>query len=277
MSIQAVAWALEQNIPGTAKLVLISLANCADHQTGHCWPSMERIAREASCSRRSVFTYVGALRRNGFVDVRTGRGKTGGAHTNDYWLLMDRAPNAWDFGKGGEPDEPDDPQDIVCATVADTKMQHETDGEVCANIAHSSHTVCATRLQTEPSLSEPSESFPVEGRDPPPMPQSTQVVSPPPALAPPDFDPNARKAEQARLQAAEEARSKKQMFPVIQGTKSWEAWIVHGHKPTLVTTVIVNGKHHRGWYFPTLFPPKSTGPPSSLMTAADHEELTRGL
>jgi hypothetical protein len=255
MSIQAVAWALEQEIPGTAKLVLISLANRADHVTGHCWPSMERIAKEASCSKRSIHTYISALKRNGFLDVRSGRGKTGGAHTNDYWLLMDRSPAPWDFGKRLDDHDPEDPEDI--SEVADE------DERLSANIAHSSHTVCATRLPTKPSLPEPSED-------------SESLTSQSAPKPPADFDPNARKAEIARQRAADEARSKNKIEPVIQGTKAWGLWVAHGHKPGLVTWVIVKGKQHRGWYFPSLFPPKSTGPPSSkspLMTPQDEEEL----
>lgn len=50
MSIQAVAWVLSQkgeDLPGTARLVLISLAHHANHESGHCFPSAELIAKEA--------------------------------------------------------------------------------------------------------------------------------------------------------------------------------------------------------------------------------------
>ncbi len=270
MSIQAVAWVLEdENVPGFARLVLISLANHADNKTGHSWPSVATIAKEAHISQRSVHTYLGALRRNGYIDVESGRTKAGKARSNNYWILFDRPKEPWIFNK--KDDDQCAPDSHIGDSEDDTAQPVD-----CESPAHIADGISANSLQSKPSLTEPSESFPVEGRDPPPAPHPVAVVSPP-QVQPRGFDPNARKVEQARLQAAEEARSKKQMFPVIQGTKSWEAWIAHGHKPTLLTTVIVNGKHHRGWYFPTLFPPRSTGPPSSLMTAADHEELSRGI
>lgn len=70
MSIQAVAWALEQYIPkAIAKLVLVSLANHADHASGRCYPSVEQAAHEASCSVRSVQRYTPYLAERGFIKI----------------------------------------------------------------------------------------------------------------------------------------------------------------------------------------------------------------
>lgn len=273
MSIQAVAWALGQKIPGTNKLVLIALANYADEETGHCWPSVERISKQASCSPRSVHTYVAALKRNGYVDVRSGRSKAGSVRTNDYWLLMDRKPTAWVSVK--QPDPTDEEPGDEAEDAPEVEIEDE---DISANIADLADGVSANRLQTKPSLLEPSESSNTESSEPPPKsPQPAPPIAPQ-AQAPPGFDPTARQAELARQQAAEEARSK-QMRPVILGSEPWKAWVAHGHKPSLVTTIIVNGRHDRGWYFKSLFPPKSTGPPSPtpLMTSADQEELTKGI
>lgn len=267
MSIQAVAWALSQKIPGTNKLVLIALANYADEETGHCWPSVEKIAKQASCSPRSVHSYIGALRRNGFLDVRSGRSKAGTVRTNDYWLLMDRAPAPWDAAKGIKSDdhEPDE----------ETPQVEESTECISANLADFADGISANTLQTkhqesnhqESSIADSSEGAPEKKETPPPR----------AAPQPPGFDPNARKAEQARLSAAEEARTRKR-FPVIEGTKAWEAHVQAGHPRTLVANIVVDGKRQRGWEFPTLFPPKSTGPPpNSLMTPADEAELARGI
>src|SRR4029077_8045701 len=118
MSIQAVAWALEQDFTGetpkgrmvsahAAKLVLISLANHADHVSGHCWPSAETIAREASCTVRSVYRLISALRRNGFIEVRKARGENGRQRANNYWLLFDPEPAPWQyFNRDLEDEEP---------------------------------------------------------------------------------------------------------------------------------------------------------------------------
>jgi Helix-turn-helix domain len=70
MSIQAVAWALSLNIPDPfAKLVLVSLSNHADNETGHCWPTQSLIAKEASCNRRTVMRKVPYLLEAGYIQV----------------------------------------------------------------------------------------------------------------------------------------------------------------------------------------------------------------
>jgi hypothetical protein len=70
MSIQAVAWALSLPVPDPfAKLVLISLSNHADQQTGHCWPTMSFIGKQASCDRRTVMRKLPDLVEAGYVKV----------------------------------------------------------------------------------------------------------------------------------------------------------------------------------------------------------------
>jgi hypothetical protein len=54
---------------------------------------------------------------------------------------------------------------------------------------------------------------------------------------------------------------------VIEGTRAWDAWMARklketGRKWTLKTTRIEGGKRQSGWYFDSLFPPSSTGPPN---------------
>ncbi|MGH6713585.1 MAG: helix-turn-helix domain-containing protein, partial [Bradyrhizobium sp.] len=88
MSIQAVGWALEQYIPTPiAKLVLVSLANHANHETGECWPKIETIARECSCSIRSVQRYVRVLEEKGLVKVEP-RFIKGRQDSSLYWLQI---------------------------------------------------------------------------------------------------------------------------------------------------------------------------------------------
>lgn len=84
MSVQALAWAIEQPLPGEAKLVLMALANHADHTTGECRFNPSIIAREASVPETSLPRYIGALRRNGYV-ARDDKGKE-----RHYWLQFAR-------------------------------------------------------------------------------------------------------------------------------------------------------------------------------------------
>jgi Helix-turn-helix domain len=88
MSIQAVAWALDQDIRDPlAKLILISLANHADHTTGFCYPPMKLIAKEASCDRRTVIRKLPLLTDAGYIRIVPDReGKQRLAHY--YQLLL---------------------------------------------------------------------------------------------------------------------------------------------------------------------------------------------
>src|ERR1700678_1309302 len=126
MSIQAVAWALEQrdffleSAAGrrtsalAAKLVLLSLANHADHVSGHCWPSGDTIANEASVHPRSVYRLTAALARNGFIEIKKVKGADGKQRSNNYWILFDRPKAPWKFystddDDGGGPQDVDEP------------------------------------------------------------------------------------------------------------------------------------------------------------------------
>ncbi|TMK05657.1 MAG: helix-turn-helix domain-containing protein [Alphaproteobacteria bacterium] len=86
MSIQAVAWVLGLYIPDPhAKLILLSLANHADHETGFCYPPMRMIASEASCDRRTVLRKIPMLEEAGFLRVIQKRnGKERLAHTKAW-------------------------------------------------------------------------------------------------------------------------------------------------------------------------------------------------
>ena len=84
MTIQSLSWALDQRLPGEAKLVLLALANRADHTTGQVYLDAASVAAEASISESSLPRYLGALRRNGYL-ARDGR-----PEDRHYWLLFDR-------------------------------------------------------------------------------------------------------------------------------------------------------------------------------------------
>lgn len=68
MSIQAVAWALDQDIrKPLLKLILVSLANYADKTTGFCWPTMRTLAAKSSCARETVVRKMPLLEEGGYV------------------------------------------------------------------------------------------------------------------------------------------------------------------------------------------------------------------
>lgn len=103
MTAQALAWALDQPVPGTAGRVLISLGNHADHTNGFVHFDAPTIARESCVTERALWRYLGALERNGYVskDDR----KTPDGDKREYWLVLDRDPAlAWSWSAhDGEP------------------------------------------------------------------------------------------------------------------------------------------------------------------------------
>ena len=92
MSIQAVAWALEQDMPNAPlKLVLVALCNHADRDTGSCFPSIRTLMREASMSRSSVQRQIKALADAGIVEVGATFDKSGRQSSNGYRIVFDPA------------------------------------------------------------------------------------------------------------------------------------------------------------------------------------------
>lgn len=272
MSIQAVAWALEQDFFGrtpkgraitahAAKLVLISLANHADHADGHCYPSAKKIAKEASCKERSVYRLIYALERNGFIDIEVVRGKDGKQRNNHYWIRFDRQPAPWQYYSSD--DEDDDTHDIDLPS--DTVSSGETVDIPVENIAadtapHDTESSGPNDIRVirhvmpEPSDSKPSESQQVAHAPQPQRPKAAFDGN-----SPLGFDPKYRQAQVARLQAAEDARRAQPVF-VFEGTEAWKAW-QKAKTPRGTPVTIRKSDRRRGWWFPSLFPPKSTGPP----------------
>ena len=68
MSANAIVWALDENpnLAGTAKLVLVILAEYANEQ-GHSLTSRTEIARRASCSVRQVDRALSVLKKQNLI------------------------------------------------------------------------------------------------------------------------------------------------------------------------------------------------------------------
>jgi hypothetical protein len=262
VSIQAVGWALDQDLPARPKLVLVSICNHADNRTGYCWLKAETIAEEASCSPRAVFNFISDLIRNGFIRKAPKRGDDGKQRANDYWILFDRDPDLkWSSSRapGREADgeditdadvsDSDPPQDVVVphapgavgetdATDAPTAPEMHA-GAVGPHAPACSHTDIAEPSKTNPKSARKAFAAPPRSYRPPPPPQP---------------------AAQGAIVGSTE-----RIF-VIKGTRAWEAWMVrrlktHGMASAPTTRHTVDGRLREGWFFPTLFPPDATGPP----------------
>lgn len=90
MSIQAVAWALEQTIQDSAaKLVLISLCNAHNGDTNVCKPSKARLAHEASVSISTVTRKLKYLVEHGWIEKINSFDENGRQASNCYRLIQE--------------------------------------------------------------------------------------------------------------------------------------------------------------------------------------------
>lgn len=98
MSIQAVAWAIDQKTGSAAgKVVLICLANYAD-EDGQCWPSQKTIAEETELSERSVREWLQKLEDAGLL-TRKSRRRDDGYRAADLICLALKNQPAKSAGK----------------------------------------------------------------------------------------------------------------------------------------------------------------------------------
>lgn len=259
MSIQAVAWVLEQDLPARPKLVLISIANHADNTNGYCWLNAKTIADESACTPRSVYRFIGGLIRNGYLRRETKRGDDGKQRANDYWILFNREEKNWDWGAQiGEDDaahdgdeEPicEDETTISCAP-GDQISHGESDTPLAPEDDHV-HAVSSgpgDSAVTRKDSDEPSKINPKRGQ--------RSAATRPRAYQPPPADP-------PRPVGSTNAVGRPKPFFVFEGSKAWLAWIAwrkrHGMIPSLPTrTQLIDGETKRGWDLPSLFPPAET-------------------
>lgn len=131
MSIQAVAWALQQKIssPGQ-KLTLISLANHADPSGRSCFPSQKLIAAETSLSVKTLQRHLAALEEAEFIG-RGRRNRSDGTRTSDaYWLQIgaesaDSLGDKMTPGQGDNIDEPRRQNDAPTEPVVSNRQEEE--------------------------------------------------------------------------------------------------------------------------------------------------------
>jgi hypothetical protein len=89
MSIQAVAWALDQDIPNAGlKLVLIALCNHADKSTGELFLRHSTVEKEASMSRSSVQRHVKTLADMGIIEIGSTFDASGRQAANSYRIVF---------------------------------------------------------------------------------------------------------------------------------------------------------------------------------------------
>lgn len=88
MSVAAMAWVWTVNATPTQKLVLIAVADHADHE-GKCFPSVSHLVKKTSLCRRSVFSALAELEQGGLI-ARVKRQRPNGSLTStEYELLLE--------------------------------------------------------------------------------------------------------------------------------------------------------------------------------------------
>lgn len=99
MSLQALTWALEQDLPSSEKLVLISICNYVGNESGEAWPSHSTIARIAGISDRTVRRCLIQLKSKGLIDWT--QRKNGDAMTSNLYKVRTPCHRGTDTMSGG--------------------------------------------------------------------------------------------------------------------------------------------------------------------------------
>ncbi len=258
MTVAAMAWVFKQNIPPIPKIVLLTLADQADDETGRvCYgrTNLDHIAAKASVSRRSIYRYIGALVRNNYLVRESGAEK---GQPNEYWLQVERAPThgPWQWFDAENNDE----------AVNEATADEETgEGAKLAPLQTGGDPVDKPDGGVPPVAQGVCHTWhPQESLDNQSTKESTRPVE-----KVSGFSKKAQDLDRAKVIREREAAKPAQYF-VLEGTRAWDAWVHEmvrrtGLKSWHLTTVrtLNDGKKQRGWYFPSLFPPpnKPAAPP----------------
>lgn len=90
MSFQHVSWAMRQAecVSPLERLILMCLAEYANHDTGWCCPSQSKIAEHCMVTRQTVNEHVNELARRGVIRMQARARKDGGRTSNCYVFPM---------------------------------------------------------------------------------------------------------------------------------------------------------------------------------------------
>ena len=87
MSFQAMAWAVNIDLPPTEKLVVLMLANRSSNDDWCCWPSINNLAKECGCSRRNISDTIKKLEEKGILRVERSKKSSDENNVNKYFLV----------------------------------------------------------------------------------------------------------------------------------------------------------------------------------------------
>ena len=129
-------WAFEQDVDPHAKLVLLALANRANHETGLCYPGQELIGQECSMSSRTVRRHLKTLEERGLVTRRPrmlpeGRGRTSDEYRLSFYQADRMSERSGPTGQNrttNRTKQDDQPESVVQGTVREPKEKRKTIG-----------------------------------------------------------------------------------------------------------------------------------------------------
>lgn len=147
MSVRALNWAFELDLPPTRKVIMLALADHANHDD-RCWPSISRLARISRVDVRTVQRALRAFEAAGLVQARADKRNSDGGQTSNVYTLM--IP----------PDKmsPPPPRHNVTGAVAPVSPQeppYRSNNEAAAR-RNASDVAAATDQQRKPKTRRPS-------------------------------------------------------------------------------------------------------------------------
>lgn len=87
MTIRAMNWAWDVELPPALKLVLLKLADRANDD-GECWPGQESIAKACGVGARTLVRHIATLEQMGLIRTERRYGEDGRRETNMYVLSL---------------------------------------------------------------------------------------------------------------------------------------------------------------------------------------------
>jgi len=87
MTIKAMNWAWEVDLPPALKLVLLKLADRANDD-GECWPGQASVAKACGIGARTLVRHIATLEQMGLIKTEKRYGQDGKRSTNIYLLSL---------------------------------------------------------------------------------------------------------------------------------------------------------------------------------------------
>jgi hypothetical protein len=256
MSVEAVGWAFRQRLPPLPKIVLLALADQADERTGHvCYgrTDMAHLAEKTAIGARSIYRYISALIRNGYVIRESGRQH---GRESSYWLCLNRRRSLsvadWKWfdilQRTRNKEENESTQDVV--------GPHET-ADAAADLSRHRSNAAGGRGGLPPTVTQRVYR------------KHQDILSSESVSETSSFDPRAQALEVESMAIAKVASKAGANVFVIRNSRAWNAWIEYrrdvlnirpGGSMPVTERTDERGRKLYGWWCPSLFPPRAPAP-----------------